>query len=81
MKDYKLLVWIALFAPTGTPRDVINTLNRNTIAALSKNEVKERLSALAFEIQPSTPEELGAILRSDTARLAGVVRALGVTIE
>jgi tripartite-type tricarboxylate transporter receptor subunit TctC len=81
LKDYRLLVWIALFAPTGTPREIINTLNRQTLTALSKTEVKERLSALAFEIQASTPDELGALLRSDTARLAAVVRSSGIRIE
>ncbi len=71
--------WYAMFAPAGTPDDVIQRYNKIIVAALAKPEVKERLLALGLYATGSTPAELGKIQRADSERWAPAVKASGFT--
>jgi len=70
-----------LLAPAGTPNDIIARINRDTVAALSLPDVKERLSALGFEPAVTTPAEFGARINSEIAKWDKVVRAAHIRIE
>jgi tripartite-type tricarboxylate transporter receptor subunit TctC len=70
-----------LLAPAGTPSDIIARINRDTIAALSLPDVKERLAALGFDPAVTTPAEFGARIRSEIAKWDKVVRAANIRIE
>jgi tripartite-type tricarboxylate transporter receptor subunit TctC len=70
-----------LLAPAGTPSDVIARINRDTIAALSLPDVRERLAALGFDPAVTTPAEFGARIRSEIAKWDKVVRAANIRIE
>ena len=70
-----------LLAPAGTPNDIIARINRDTVAALSLPDVKERLSALGFEPAVTTPAEFGARINSEIAKWDKVVRAANIRIE
>ncbi|HMA73232.1 MAG TPA: tripartite tricarboxylate transporter substrate binding protein [Xanthobacteraceae bacterium] len=70
-----------LLAPTGTPGDIIARINRDTVAALTLPDVKERLSALGFEPAVTTPAEFGARINSEMAKWDNVVRAANIRIE
>jgi 2-methylaconitate cis-trans-isomerase PrpF/tripartite-type tricarboxylate transporter receptor subunit TctC len=67
--------WFALFAPAGTPKAVIDTLNRALREVLDDPEVVERFEQDGAEVQASTPEALGALVRSELARWKEVVTA------
>lgn len=73
--------WYAMFAPAGTPDDVIERYNKIIVAALAKPEVKERLLALGLYATGSTPAELGKIQRTDSDLWAPAVKASGFTPE
>ena len=60
--------WHGLFAPAGTPKEIVARLNAEYNKALQLPEVKERLSALAVEIDPMSPEQLGQVIRTESAR-------------
>ena len=49
----------AIYAPAGTPRDIVNTLNQELLAVLKQPDVRQRLISQAYEVVGSTPEELG----------------------
>ena len=71
--DFEASSWNGLFAPAGTPNDVIQTLNKGIREVLADAEVKQRLLDLGIEAAPSSPEELTARLRSDIAKWGKVI--------
>jgi tripartite-type tricarboxylate transporter receptor subunit TctC len=73
--------WFGLVAPAGTPPSIIALLNREAVGAMQLPETRERMTALALEPWPSTPEEFGAFIRSETAKWAQVIKASGAKAE
>jgi tripartite-type tricarboxylate transporter receptor subunit TctC len=67
-----------VFAPAKTPDAVIARLNREIVQALNSSDVKEKFLAAGVEVVASTPEELAARVKSDTARLGKVIREAGI---
>jgi tripartite-type tricarboxylate transporter receptor subunit TctC len=59
--------WAALFGPKGMPRDVVLRLNRELNAAIARPEVRELVDRQGFQLQGSTPEELGAYVKAQLA--------------
>ena len=70
-----------LAAPAGTPRAVIDALNRALNAALVTGEVRERLAIEGAEPQPTTPEEYAAIIDRELAMWFDLVKAVGIKPE
>ncbi len=73
--------WYAFFAPAKTPRLVVERLNAEVRALLAEPDVVERLLSLGAEVQPVSPEALGALLSAETARLGKLVRDAGIKAE
>ena len=68
-------------APAGTPPEIVARLNSETGKALQAADVREKLSGLGFETQSSTSQELSALLRKESEKWAGVVKASGARAE
>ena len=75
------ITWYALFAPAGTPREVIARLNAETVRALAQPEVKAKLLTQGLIATSSTPEQLAANIRTDHERLAKLVQATGIQLN
>ena len=75
---YSAMQWYGLLAPAGTPQPVVARLNAEAIKSLRSAEMKERLAADGAEPQGSTPEEFGALIRSELEKWTRVVRAAGI---
>ncbi len=73
--------WTALLAPAGTPPDIVIRLNRELTTIVRAPDVRERLAAQGFDAVSSTPAEIAAYLRSETAKWAKVVKATGVRVD
>lgn len=71
--------WFTIVAPTGTPRDAIAKLNAEIVRALADPEVRERLIAQGLSPRGTSPEELGALTRSQLARYGKLVKDAGIT--
>jgi tripartite-type tricarboxylate transporter receptor subunit TctC len=69
--------WYALFAPKGTPKDVIARLAAAAIDAIRQPDVRARLEPIGFEPTGLGPAELAAILRADYDKWGPVIRASG----
>ena len=78
---YAFTSWYGVFAPAGTPRQIIAKLNTGTAAVLKNPDVAGKLTALGAEVATTTPEEFGRIVRDEIRRWAKVVHASGVTAE
>jgi tripartite-type tricarboxylate transporter receptor subunit TctC len=75
---FTMPLWYGMFAPAGTPRDIVSRLSRELVKALETPDLRERLAALGVDPWPGTPEELGELLRADIERYGTVVRAARV---
>jgi tripartite-type tricarboxylate transporter receptor subunit TctC len=76
--------WFALFAPKGTPREIIHRLNAATVDALADPTVRSRLADLGFEIFPreqQTPEALAALQKAGAEKWWPIIRELGIRAE
>jgi tripartite-type tricarboxylate transporter receptor subunit TctC len=76
--NYDVVSWNALFAPAGTPPEVIKTLNQALQEILSEPEVRKRLLELGIEAKGSTPEEISARLKSDIDKWQKVIEKAGI---
>jgi tripartite-type tricarboxylate transporter receptor subunit TctC len=81
LKDYELIAYFALFAPAGTPPDVIARLNRALNTAVADKDIIERFSAIGFETAPGTPEALAQRNRLETAKWAKAIRDAKIEAE
>ena len=69
---------LGLLAPGGTPREIIDRLQREIIRVLAMPEMHERLAALGFEPIGSSPEEFADRIRAEIEKWAKVIRAAGL---
>ena len=68
-------------SPTGTPRQVIDTLNREIVAATLSAEISDRLNREAVIPIASTPEAFAGHIRAEFARMAKVVKASDIRVQ
>ena len=76
--------WAGLFAPKGTPKDIIGKLNAAAVEALADPAVRARLVEFGGEIFPrdqQTPEALGALVKADAEKWWPIIKELGIKAE
>jgi tripartite-type tricarboxylate transporter receptor subunit TctC len=73
--------WFGLFAPTGTPPDIIAWLNRETKAAFSSPEIRKRLAPQGTLMPLGSPEEFAAFIVAERQRWSEVIRKAGIRLE
>jgi tripartite-type tricarboxylate transporter receptor subunit TctC len=75
-------LWTAMFAPKGTPKAVIDAVNRAVVAALVSPKVRELFEKQGVEIagrEKQTPEALAAIQRAEIRKWWPIIEAAGIT--
>ena len=77
--DYSL--WVGVFAPAGTPADVVEKINRDVNRALQAADAKERLSSLGAEAMPMTPAEFKSFVHREIDDSAKVIKAAGIKAQ
>ena len=75
---YDVVSWNALFAPAGTPPEIVKTLNGALRDILADADVKRRLIELGIEARASTPQEISARLKSDIDKWSHVIEKAGI---
>lgn len=80
-KDFSYYSWTGLFAPTGTPAEIVSKLYQGIQRALAEPETREKLLKAGMEPVGSSPEEFGRFIQQDLARAAKVVRDTGIKAE
>jgi tripartite-type tricarboxylate transporter receptor subunit TctC len=78
---YDATIWLGLLAPPGTPKDIVQKLNASITKILSTAEARKSMAAAGVEVATSTPEEFGALMRSELDRWGKVVRETGATVN
>jgi tripartite-type tricarboxylate transporter receptor subunit TctC len=74
IKGYELIAYFALFAPAGTPTDIIQKLNNALNIAAVDKAILERFFALGFETAPASPDALAQRTKAETAKWARAIR-------
>ena len=78
LPGYEAEGWLGMGAPTGTPKDVIDTLNKQINAALGDATIKQRLNDIGVVVRGSSPEDFGKFCASETAKWSKVIRDAGI---
>ena len=78
MEDY---TWVGIFAPAGTPTEVLQKLNGAILRIANEADIKQRLEAVAFDVTAAPPSETSAYVRSEVAKWARVVKEAGIKAD
>jgi tripartite-type tricarboxylate transporter receptor subunit TctC len=78
---YEMSLWIGLFAPAGTARDVVAKLNAELVRVVRLPDVREKLLAMGVDPLGNTPEQAADWIRGEIAKYGPVVRAADIKAE
>lgn len=81
LAGYEVANWLGLLAPAGTPKDVVTRLHTAVNRAMGDAGMKRQLTAVGIEPTSSTPEEFGALIRSEIPKWARIVQSSGAKVE
>jgi tripartite-type tricarboxylate transporter receptor subunit TctC len=81
LPGYETYTWNALFAPAGTPPEIVKKLNEEANKAVNDPAVKAKLAEFSATVVASTPEELGKHVVAELAKWAPIVKASGTKID
>lgn len=79
--NYASTSWLAMFAPSGTPPDIVNKVSDEVRATLNNPATKERELALGIEVVTSTPAQLDATVRTEMATWSKLINKIGVKLD
>jgi tripartite-type tricarboxylate transporter receptor subunit TctC len=78
---YEASVWLALLAPAGTPKDVVNKLNSEIAKLMNTPDTKKALYDAGVEPTPSSPEAMADYMVKEMDRWGKVVKDIGIKVE
>ena len=78
---YEFISWNGIHAPAAASKAVTGKLNAELLRVIAAPDVKERMFGLGMEVAGGTPEEFGALVRSDIAKWAKVIRDAGIKMQ
>ncbi len=81
LKGFELEAWVAVFAPTGTPPDVIQKLTTGLKQSLEQAETKTRAAAAGIELRYLPPDALDAMVKQETEFWAKTIKSAGITAD
>ena len=74
LKDYELIAYFAVFAPAGTPPEIVAKLNHAVNAAAQSKEIQDKFAPIGFAVEPGTPEALAQRSKVETAKWAKAIK-------
>ena len=78
IKGSDVETWFGLTAPAATPREIVQRLNAEVRKALAAPDLQQRFTDLSLSVTPSSPEELDALIKSETVRWGEVIRRANI---
>ncbi|MDB5905515.1 MAG: hypothetical protein JWM26_4393 [Betaproteobacteria bacterium] len=81
VKGYEMSPWIAVFAPAGTPKPIIDRLNGEINKVLAQRDVQDKLVSQALDPWPSTPDEMNRQIGIDYEKYGKLIQLTGAKIE
>ena len=74
LKDYELIAYFAMFAPAGTPPEIVARLNQAVNAAAGSKDLQDKFASIGFAVEPGTPEALAQRTKLETAKWAKAIK-------
>ena len=78
---FEMSSWVGVFAPAGTPPDIVDKIKRDVARVLQTPAAKERLAALGAEAMPMTPAEFRKFLVVEIEESGKVIKAAGIKVQ
>lgn len=78
---YDATIWLAMLAPAGTPRDIVNRLNGEIAKIMNTPETQKAMFDAGVEVSLSTPEAMGQLMVSEMEKWGKVVKEAGIKLE
>lgn len=78
VRGYAVDNWIGMLAPVAVPKEIIARLNGDVLRLIGQADMKQRLTSQGFDVRGSSPEQFGAVIRSDTEKYTKVIRQAGI---
>ena len=78
---YNYASWTALYAPAGTPKEIVARLEAEAMKALALPDLKEQFLKQGLEVWAAAPQELVRVTREDSARMASVIKAAAIKAD
>lgn len=81
LKGYEMNPWFGLFAPAGTPANIVAQVNRDLQKVLSLPAVRTRLGEIGAEPMSATPEQFADMVRADVDKWGRLIREMGISAD
>jgi len=81
LPGFEAVLHYGIAAPAGTPRPIIERINREMRAIIASDEISKRIVADGGDPAPGTPEEYAALIARDEAKWSGLIKRLGLVIN
>jgi len=81
LPGYEGGTWFGVVTTAGVSRGIIDKLNREIVAALASPDLKDRFTAIGFEVFTSSPDKFTRFIREDMARTAKVIKSAGIQVD
>lgn len=78
LPDFDVSAWTGLFVPAGTPRDIVERLNAETVRIAGDQDYAAVIRSLGTDVASSSPEQFGKFVHDDVARWTEVIRRSGI---
>jgi tripartite-type tricarboxylate transporter receptor subunit TctC len=79
--NFEMSYWLGLMAPAGTPRDVVERLQVESVAVLTARDIRESLAKQGAEVVTSTADEFKKVVEKDLEKWSKVIQETGITAE
>lgn len=81
LPGYEVDLWWGFFVPAGTPRPIVDKLNREILAALAAPDVRARLAPQGFNFVSGSPDDLRAHMKAEMAKWRDVISKAGIKLD
>ena len=81
LPGFDALGWVGVMVPAGTPRPIVDRLNKEFRDALEAPQIKQRIQTMLFESAGNTPEQFGAFIKTQSERWAKVIQQAGIKVD
>ena len=81
VKGYDVDVWFGVLAPVGTPKDVIDLLNKEINATLIQPDIKERMEKIYYEPVGGSPSQFADVIKRDMSRYGETIRNANIKLD
>ena len=81
LAGFELVAWVAMFAPAGTPPEIVARLSAEVRKSLAKAEIRERIASFSADVTPSTPDELAAFVNAQLVSWGKRIKDAGIEPE